>query len=168
MWDNEEQGRPHWCLTSQRMVRPKRPNSEKLICNIDVSAFAAIMVVLVGLFIMLTRPDPRRGVSADLPTVSHGLPMRKALREDAMTAIVMRTGDVFFGNSLEMTKSRPDQLPAQILELMHGGAEPKVYIRADAHAKYGHVREVLDSVRSAGVENVGFLVNERKAVTPNR
>jgi biopolymer transport protein ExbD len=73
---------------------------------------------------------------------------------------------VFFGNSLEMTKSRPDQLPAQILKLMNRGAERKVYIRADAHAKYARIREVLDGVRSAGVESVSFLINERKAVTP--
>jgi biopolymer transport protein ExbD len=35
-------------------------------------------------------------------------------------------------------------------------------MRADAHAKYDTVSVVLDAVRSAGVERIGILVNQRR------
>jgi biopolymer transport protein ExbD len=38
--------------------------------------------------------------------------------------------------------------------------ERKVYIRADGRAWYGTVKEVLDGVRAAGVEKVGFLLEQ--------
>jgi len=42
----------------------------------------------------------------------------------------------------------------------------KVYIRADKRARYGAVIEVLDRVRSAGIENIAFLVDEQKSLSP--
>ena len=36
-------------------------------------------------------------------------------------------------------------------------------IKADARAKYRDVKEVLDGARSAGVEKIGILVDQRKA-----
>jgi biopolymer transport protein ExbD len=146
-------------------MRPNQQRSEGLICSIDVSAFAAITMVLVVTFMMMI-PSGHGGVSADLPKVSHPMPMRKARREDAMTAAVMRTGDVFFGSNLEMKRCTPDQLPALIHDYLGKGTENKIYIRADARARLGRIREVLIGVRSAGVENVAFLVDERKTHWP--
>lgn len=42
------------------------------------------------------------------------------------------------------------------------GSERKVYIHADAHARYRDVRAVLCAVRSAGVENVAFFVYDKR------
>jgi biopolymer transport protein ExbD len=42
------------------------------------------------------------------------------------------------------------------------GGEHKVYINADRRAKYKVVGEVVVAVRSADVENIGFLVTEAK------
>jgi len=36
-----------------------------------------------------------------------------------------------------------------------------VYIKADARAKYGAVVEVVDNVRSAGVDELGLLTEQR-------
>ena len=41
---------------------------------------------------------------------------------------------------------------------MSAGAERKVYLKADHHAKYGVVANVLANVRAAGIENIVFLV----------
>jgi len=88
--------------------------------------------------------------------------MRGANREDALIVGVMRTGDIWFGGKKPTTL---DALPPGIREGLKHGAEEKVYIRADARAKYGRVRETRAAVRSAGVENVGFLVERRKNQT---
>ena len=130
-----------------------------LISEINVAAFAAIMVVLFALFAlpeMWPLFDPERGGSADLPHVSHSRPMKGANRTDAIWLTVQRTGDVWVGHK----KIVPEKLPAEIQERLRRGAEKKIYINADARAKYGRVREALAGIQAAGVENVAFLVWE--------
>jgi biopolymer transport protein TolR len=134
-----------------------RPN--QLISGIDVTAFVSIMLALVAMFILPARMvmHPWRGVSADLPRVSHPVSMEGADKEDAMIVAVTRDDRVFFRND----QVRPEELPAKIRASIGQGAERKVYIRADARAKYKWVAEILDNVRSAGVEKIGFLVGQR-------
>ena len=43
-------------------------------------------------------------------------------------------------------------------------ARNAVYIRADARTKYGNVVEVLDSLRSTGIEEIAFVVEYRSAI----
>ena len=38
--------------------------------------------------------------------------------------------------------------------------ERKAYLKVDARAHYGAVLRVLEGVRSAGIENIAFLVRE--------
>lgn len=89
--------------------------------------------------------------------------MRGADREDAMTVAILRDDKVFFRNE----GVTPDQLPSKIRESISQGSEKEIYIWADARAKYGWVAEVLDNVRSAGVEKIGFLVERRPTPAPN-
>jgi len=41
-----------------------------------------------------------------------------------------------------------------------------VYVRADARAKYKFVVDVVDNVRSAGVDDLGLLTEQKKSGTP--
>jgi biopolymer transport protein TolR len=140
--------------------KPKRPT--ELICRIDMTALLSIQVALLFTFMAAINGGgdlPMNDV--DLATVVHSVPMRGALREDAMIVAVQRDGRVWLGN---LTVS-PGELPAHIREAVNHGAERRVYIRADMRAKYGEVLEVLGGVRSAGIANVGFLVGERNVRT---
>ena len=40
--------------------------------------------------------------------------------------------------------------------------DKRVFVKADARAKYGAVVEVVDNVRSAGVDQLGLLTEQRK------
>ena len=40
--------------------------------------------------------------------------------------------------------------------------DKRVFIKADARAKYGNVVDVVDNVRSAGVDDVGLLTEQRR------
>ena len=144
-------------VSNQAGMLSNRANSPKLIYRIDVTAFASVMVVLVFTLVLAQSSNPD-GVLVDLPKVGHPLPMRGANREDALVVAIFRDGKVFFGRDLIM----PDQLPFEIREAVSRGAARKVYIRAEARLRYGTVLQVLDGVRSAGVENVGFLVEQRR------
>jgi biopolymer transport protein TolR len=133
--------------------------SNRLICNIDVTAFAGVMFALVAMFMLpaMTIVHPR-GTSVDLAKIDRSIPMRAAEREDAMLIAVTREGKVFF----RADPVRPEQLPAMIRNSVSRGSERKVYIKADARAKYSWVAEVLDGVHTAGIEKVGFLVDQRR------
>ena len=135
----------------------------KLFCNIDASALAAVGFVL--LVVMMIVPQPHHGYGPDLPRVLHPVSMAGANREDAMIIAVMRDGTVYFSRD----KVQPAQLPSKILDrLRDHTVEPRVYVRADGRVWYRTVREVLDAVRSAGIERVAFLVNQRPTAMSER
>jgi biopolymer transport protein ExbD/biopolymer transport protein TolR len=139
-------------------MRSFRIRPTNLICRIDMTAFLSIQLVLLFTFIALVNVRPTRAwISADLPKVTHPIPMRAANREDAMVIAITLDGQVWLGND----RLALDQLPTRINEAVGHGAERKVYILADGRARYGGVLQVLAVIRSAGIENVGFLADKR-------
>jgi len=100
----------------------------------------------------------QKGVSVDLAKVNNPEQMPDADKEDALIVAVMRTGDVFFGND----KLPLDQLTGKIKDRLANKSDKRVYIRADARAKFGRVVEVVDDIRAAGVDQLGLLTDQRK------
>jgi len=74
----------------------------------------------------------------------------------------MRQGDIFFVRDLI---KNPNQLPELFRARLRRGCERKVYIRGDARTRYRAVAKVLDAVRAAGLENVAFLVEQRRSLS---
>lgn len=131
---------------------------EALICRIDLTAFLSIQLVLLSAFMAtLYGPDlPMNGT--DLAKVTHPVLMPAADREDAILVAVQRDGKIWLGSEGRLS---PEQLRAAIQRAIAQGSERKAYIRVDMRARYGAVREALTAVRSAGIEKVGFLVDQR-------
>ena len=137
----------------------KSLNSAKLICTIDASAFGAILVVLLAVF-MVAKSAPHHGPSVDWPKAKHPITMRGAGREDAVLVWIFRDGKVTFGGSV----TSPAELPTQIQIALSRGIEKRVYLNIDARARYGNVSEVIDALSRAGVEKVGILVQQSESV----
>ena len=83
--------------------------------------------------------------------------MTGAQREDALQVVVMRDGQIF----VDTQRVSSEELASKLRARVHAGAPKTVYIRADAHARYHTVANVLDSIRSAGLTNVAFLTEQR-------
>jgi biopolymer transport protein TolR len=140
----------------------KRGRSNELICYINVTGLLSIMFVLV--IVYLVQPVSFQGHHAvDMAKVSHPISMSHADRENAMQISITREGKVFFGSD----RVRPSDLPPRIRGSVSRGSEKKIYIRADARAKYASVAEVLDNVHDAGIEKIGFLVDQRQTLPFN-
>ena len=139
----------------------KSQNASKLFSGIDTTAFASIMVALV--FIELAAGamsyNPHHGSSADLPKVLHPASMPGALRDDVMQVSITRDGKVYFGSEQIVPDYMAEKIQARLTDR---DVERKVYIRADARARYGTVKTVLDGVRSSGLIRVAFLVDQRR------
>ena len=147
----------------------RRPHSEsaKLICRIDVTAFARVMFALVGMFLlpaMVVVDSPRDAahIAVDFAEASNPKEMPYADREDALVVAITRDGQVWFDRHPITTEN----LPRAIRERVSRGAERRAYIRADMRARYGLVVRVLGSVRATGIEKVAFLVDARN-LRPN-
>jgi biopolymer transport protein ExbD len=148
----------------------KRRKSLRLICEINVAAFAGVMLALFAMFAlpqMWPLFVPETGgyrTAVDLANVPHPRDMREANRADAIWVAIQRTGDVWLRND----RLRPpyENLSRGIRERVKAGSEDKVYINADSRAKYSCVRQVLEAVQSSGVEKVAFLVWQRSRPYP--
>ena len=117
-----------------------------------------MQLVLLSAFIAATSNSHHLlANSTDLPKVAHAIAMRAANREDALVVAVERDGRIWLGDE----RPSVEELPSRIRESISYGAERKVYIRADSRLRYSDVLQVLQSVRSAGVEHVAFLTYER-------
>jgi biopolymer transport protein TolR len=123
------------------------------------------MVAFVMLLVFMTMPTHHYGVSPDLPKVSHPISMPGALREDVLQVTILRDGKVYFGREQVFPFSVGEKIQARLKDR---DLERKVYIRADARARYGTVKIVLDGVRSAGVLTVAFLADQRRVLSPVR
>ncbi len=70
---------------------------------------------------------------------------------------IVRNVEVFFGRD----KINPADLSTQIKDrLKDRSVERKVYLRVDGRCEYWTVKKVLDGIRAAGIENVGFLLEQ--------
>ena len=140
-------------------MRKSERKPTDLICRINVTGFLSIQVALLAMFIAMAAPHPPTlptSKTVDLAKVEHAVPMPGARREDALVVTIERDGQVFLGND----KVIVSELHTKISEGLDRGSERKVYIQPDRRAKYGSVLEVLNGIRSAGIENVAFLVWE--------
>jgi biopolymer transport protein ExbD/biopolymer transport protein TolR len=76
-------------------------------------------------------------------------------KEDAILIAITRDGKVFLspGNSLIQI----DQLPAKVKDLQQNRSDKTVYIRADARARFSSVTDVIDALRTDGVDTIGLI-----------
>ncbi|MGI9103267.1 MAG: ExbD/TolR family protein [Terriglobales bacterium] len=125
--------------------------------SINVTPMVDVMLVLLIIFMVIT-PMLQKGVSVDLAKTNNPTQMPDADKEDAMLVAITRDGKVFFGTD----QISPDQLANKVKDKIANKVDKTVYIRADARTKYGNVVEVVDNVRSAGVDKVGLLTEQRK------
>jgi biopolymer transport protein TolR len=141
------------------MALAKRNEGAKVNSDINVTPMVDVMLVLLIIFMVVT-PMLQKGVSVDLAKVNNPTPMQDADKEDALVIAVMRDGKVFFGND----QIAPDQLTNKIKDKLANRPDKRVYVRADARAKFGSVVEVVDNVRAAGVDDLGLLTDQRKTM----
>jgi biopolymer transport protein ExbD/biopolymer transport protein TolR len=135
----------------------KREEGKKVNSNINVTPMVDVMLVLLIIFMVIT-PMLQKGVSVDLAKVNSPSAMPDADKEDALIVAVMRDGKLFFGND----RVEADQLTQKIKDRLANRVDKRVYVRADARAKYGSVVEVVDNVRAAGVDDLGLLTDQKK------
>ena len=143
------------------MALSVRNEGKKVNSNINVTPMVDVMLVLLIIFMVIT-PMLQKGQSVDMAKVNNPVPMPDADKEDALLVVVMRDGQIYFGTD----RVTLDQLTEKVKDRLANKVDKQVFIRADMRAKYGSVVDVVDNVRSAGVDDVGLLTEQTKVTTP--
>lgn len=134
-----------------------RNEGSKVNSNINVTPMVDVMLVLLIIFMVIT-PMLQRGQSVDLAKTNNPIQMPDADKEDALIVAVMRDGRVYF----DTQQVGPEELTNKVKERVQSRVNKTVYVKADARAKYKSVVDVVDDVRSAGVDQLGLLTEQRR------
>ena len=138
------------------MALNKRNEGAKVNSNINVTPMVDVMLVLLIIFMVIT-PMLQKGVSVDLAKVNNPEPMPDADKEDALLVSVMRDG-----NSLLRDDKSRRTTDRKVKDRLANRVDKRVFVKADARARFGSVVEVVDNVRSAGVDQLGLLTDQRR------
>ena len=143
------------------MALAQRNEGGKVNSEINVTPMVDVMLVLLIIFMVIT-PMLQHDVSVDLAKVNNPQLMPDAEKEDALVVAVTRDGGVF----LSRNKIAPADRTDQVRDRLTNRVDKRVYIRADARAKYSSVVEVVDNVRAAGVDQLGLLTDQKPPAPP--
>ena len=139
----------------------KRDEGSKVTSDINVTPMVDVMLVLLIIFMVVT-PMIQKGVSVAMAQVNNPAPMDDADREDALLVSITRDGKVYFGSD----QITIDVLTSKVKDRLANAQTKRVYVKSDMRARYGHVVEVVDAVRAAGVDDLGLLTDQKKQATP--
>src|SRR6267154_2002414 len=143
------------------MALNKRNEGAKVNSDINVTPMVDVMLVLLIIFMVVT-PMLQHGQPVDMAQVNNPAPMPDADKEDALLVAVTRDNKVFFGTD----PIQPADLTQKIKDKLASKTDKRVFIKADARAKFGWVVEVVDDGRSAGVDQLGLLIDQKKTPGP--
>jgi len=122
------------------MALAKRNEGAKVSSDINVTPMVDVMLVLLIIFMVVT-PMLQKGVSVDMAKVDNPTPMEDADKEDALLVSITRD---------------------KVKDRLANKQDKRVYVKADMRTRFGGVVQVVDSVRAAGVDDLGLLTDQRK------
>ena len=144
------------------MALAKRNEGAKVSSDINVTPMVDVMLVLLIIFMVVT-PMLQKGISVDMAPVNNPEQMPDADKEDALLVSITRDGKVYFGSDQIQDV---DNLTGKVKDRLANRQDKRVYVKADMRARFGSVVKVVDSVRAAGVDDLGLLTDQRKTA-PN-
>jgi biopolymer transport protein TolR len=132
----------------RQMVRGgKRRKKGNIVADINVTPLVDVVLVLLIIFMVVT-PMIARGVPVDLPKTMH----HSKKPDDGKDIIISVTKD-----KLVYIKSNRVQLkdvPRIIEEERRRFPEKTVYLKGDSRTTYGAVRDVMEAIHKANIDDV--------------
>jgi biopolymer transport protein TolR len=135
------------------MSLPSRSPDRRVLSEINVTPMVDVMLVLLVIF-MVTAPMLQRGTDVQLPQAQHS----EVKEQERLTLTLARDGRIYLNGEEVPRAALRDRLIAATR-----GRERTVQFRGDARVPYGLVIEVMDTLRDAGIENVGMITERPSA-----
>jgi biopolymer transport protein TolR len=132
--------------SAYRGLRSRRTSS--MLGEINVTPLVDVVLVLLLVF-MVTAPMMSRGIDVSLPVADQP----QIPQEDRVTVSIRADGRVFVADQPVNIALLEDRLRG----LTSGSPDSVVYLRADEGLRYGVVIEVVDVIKRAGIDRIGFV-----------
>jgi biopolymer transport protein ExbD/biopolymer transport protein TolR len=132
------------------MMKPKAP---PVVSDINVTPMVDVMLVMLIIFMVIT-PMLTKGITVDLVRTKNPVAMADADKDDAILVAVSRDGKIYIGSTPVASN---DALVTKVKDMLTNKIQKIAYLKADSRARYEKVVEVVDTVRSAGVDTMGLL-----------
>jgi biopolymer transport protein ExbD/biopolymer transport protein TolR len=132
----------------------KLPKAPPVVSEINVTPMVDVMLVLLIIFMVIT-PMLSKGQQVNLVKTHNDIKMQEADKEDAVLIAVTRDGRAFLSPGNTLVQS--DQLANKVKDLQTNRSDKTVYIKADARARFASVTDVIDNLRTAGVDQLGLI-----------
>jgi biopolymer transport protein TolR len=123
--------------------------------EINVTPLVDVMLVLL-IIMMIIAPLLQKGVNVRLPTATNSAD--KPETQDQTVVGVTQDGQ-YWVNGVSVSDA---DVRTRVDDILEGKKDRILLIKADEDAPYGRVMEVMDTLRAAGIEDMG-LITERKA-----
>jgi biopolymer transport protein ExbD len=129
-----------------------------VVSDINVTPMVDVMLVVLIIFMVIT-PMLSKGANVDMVKAHNTKKMQDADREDAVLIAITRDGKIFLspGNQQIALENLADRV--KDLQTVRT-SDKTVYIKADARARFESVTDVVDTLRTAGVDQLGLLTEQ--------
>ena len=115
--------------------------------EINVTPLVDVVLVLLLVF-MVTAPMMSRGIDVTVPVANQP----QVAPQDRLTVSINAEGRIYVLDKPVNLALLEDRLRG----MLQGRASKVVYLRADERLQYGQVIQVVDKMKTAGVEQIGF------------
>jgi biopolymer transport protein TolR len=140
----------------QKLRKGKTRKKSAIVADINVTPLVDVVLVLLIIFMVVT-PMIARGVPVDLPqTVNHS---KKPDNGKDIIVSVTKEKDVYVTSN--RVKNLND-LTKIVEEERRKFPEKTVYVKGDSRTTYGAVREVMEAIHKANIEDVYLGTDEVK------
>ena len=124
--------------------------------DINVTPLVDVMLVLL-IIMMIVAPLLQQGVAVTLPVATN---TSEKPETQEQTVVAITADKRFFVNAVQVQQG---DLARRIEQLLEEKKEKIVIIKADVDVEYGAVMEAMDTLRAAGIEDMGLITETRRA-----
>jgi len=123
--------------------KARRPHLPEISLTPMIDTFCVLLVIF-----MIAAPMVQHAIKVDLP---HGK-AREGSKEQEFVVTIGKDHSLYFNNVAVPRKA----LVGTVQKALGKDDEQPVYVRADASVAYGHVIEIVDDLKNAGVRYVAM------------
>jgi biopolymer transport protein ExbD len=124
--------------------------------DINVTPLVDVMLVLL-IIMMIVAPLLQQGVAVTLPVATNTTEKPETQEQ---TVVAITADKRFFVNAVQVQQN---DLARRIEALLEEKKEKIVIIKADEDVEYGAVMEAMDTLRAAGIEDMGLITETRRS-----
>ena len=124
--------------------------------DINVTPLVDVMLVLL-IIMMIVAPLLQQGVAVTLPVATN---TSEKPETQEQTVVAITADKRYFVNAVQVQQA---DMGRRINDLLDKAKEKVVIIKADEDVEYGAVMEAMDTLRAAGIEDMGLITETRRS-----